>query len=104
MTHHFMRGLATISTIISNITENIWTVLQPVYLGLPIHEKRLQISDRFFELWNLLNCLGAIDGKHFRIKCFPTTGSTYFNYKSYFSIILMACVDADGLFTTYICR
>lgn len=100
MTYHFMRGLTTISTIISNTTENIWTVLQPKYLDSPSQEKWLQISDRFFELWNIPNCVGAIDGKHFRIKCLPNTGSTYFIYKGYFSIVLMACVDADGLFTT----
>lgn len=100
MTYHFMRGLTTISNIVSDTTENIWTVLHPEYLGSPTQEKWIQISNRFYELWNIPNCLGAIDGKHFRIKCLPNTGSTYFNYKSYFSIVLMACVDADGLFTT----
>lgn len=65
----------------------------------PSQEKWLQISDRFFEQWNIPNCVGAIDGKHFRIKCLPNTGSTYFNYKGYFFIVLLACIDADGLFT-----
>lgn len=71
MTHHFMRGLTTISTIISNTTENIWTVLQPKYLDSPSEEKWLQISDRFFGLWNIPNCVNSahIDDKHFRIKC-----------------------------------
>jgi len=79
---------------------NIWTVLNPEYLGTPTQEKWIQISDKFYDLWNYPNCLGAVDGKHFRIKCLSNTGSTYFNYKSYFSIKRMACVDADGLFTT----
>jgi len=100
MTYHFMRGLTTISTIVSNTTENIWTVLHPEYLGSPTQEKWIQISNRFYELWNIPNCLGAIDGKHFRIKYLPNTGSTYFNDKNYFSIVLMASVDADGLLTT----
>lgn len=99
MTYHFMRGLTTISTIVSSTTENIWTVLHPVYLGSPTQEKWIQISNRFYELWNIPNCLDAIDGKYFRIKCLPNTGSTYFNYKNYFSIVFMACVDADVLFT-----
>jgi hypothetical protein len=48
----------------------------------------------------LPNCIGSIDGKHAHIKCFPKTRSLYYNYKGYFSIILLACADADGLFTT----
>lgn len=100
MTYHCMRELTTISNIVSNTTENIWTVLHPEYLGSPTQEKWIQISNRFYELWNIPKCLGAIYGKHFRIKCLPNTGSAYFNYKSYFSIVLMSCVDADGLFTT----
>lgn len=41
-----------------------------------------------------------MDGKHFKIKCPPKTGSAFFNYKHYFSLVLMASVDADGLFLT----
>lgn len=44
--------------------------------------------------------MGAIDGKHFRIEYLPNTGSTYFSDTSYFPFVLMACVYADGLFTT----
>jgi hypothetical protein len=43
-------------------------------------------------------CLGSIDGKHIRIQKLPNTGFTNFNYKSYHSIVLMACSDADGNF------
>jgi hypothetical protein len=48
----------------------------------------------------LLNCINSIDEKDIHIKCFPKTGSLYFNYKGYFSVILLACADADALFTT----
>jgi len=47
---------------------------------------------------NFPHCLGAIDGKHVVLECPANTGSSFFNYKETFSIILLAVVDANYLF------
>ncbi|XP_073420788.1 uncharacterized protein [Dendrobates tinctorius] len=53
-----------------------------------------QIASDFEELWQFLNYCGALDGKHVRITQPPNSGSYFYNYKGYFSIILMALVNA----------
>lgn len=55
----------------------------------------MEIGKEFEQRWNFPNCGGAIDGKHVRIKCPPKSGSYYYNYKHFFSIILMAIVNAN---------
>lgn len=63
---------------------------------MPVSEEEwLKVSRLFFKKWNVPNCCGAIDGKHIRIQCPDNSGSEFFNYKSYFSIVLLAVVDAN---------
>lgn len=57
-----------------------------------------KVATRFSEKWQFHNCLGALDGKHIAIKCPANSGTFYFNYKHFFSIVLLALVDADYKF------
>ncbi|XP_052271499.1 uncharacterized protein LOC127872210 [Dreissena polymorpha] len=54
-----------------------------------------RIADGFMDRWNFPHTLGASDCKHIACKFPPRSGSTYFNYKKYFSVVLLALVDSD---------
>ncbi len=56
------------------------------------------IADGFYRHWNFPHVLGALDGKHIACKCPPGSGSQYFNYKKFYSVVLLALVDADYKF------
>jgi len=57
-----------------------------------------EVASNFWQLWNFPHCLRAVDGKHIKIMSPVNSGSMYFNYKHYFSVVLMALVDAHYKF------
>ncbi|XP_073430082.1 NAD-dependent protein deacetylase sirtuin-3, mitochondrial isoform X1 [Dendrobates tinctorius] len=91
-------GISTLSGIVADTCRALWDVLCPEFLPLPTAEKWLQISEKFWAVCNFPNCLGAVDGKHIRITKPARSGSEYYNYKKYFSTVLMAIADADCRF------
>lgn len=89
----------TVGAIVRETCDAIWEVLQPDEMPLPNQEMWLQKSAEFEQLTNYPNCIGAVDGKHIRLQCPPNSGSECFNYKKYFSIVLLAVSDAKYNFT-----
>jgi hypothetical protein len=59
---------------------------------------RLAASNEFYLKWNFPNCVGSIDGKNIRLKCPSNSGSIYYNYKGYLSIVLQGRADAQYRF------
>ena len=92
----FRVGYNMVGRIVKQVCGAIYEVLGDDYLQCPTNrEDWLAIANGFKVKWNLPHCIGALDGKHFRITKPPGSGSLYHNYKGYFSIVLLAAVDAN---------
>ncbi|KAK4882779.1 hypothetical protein RN001_006098 [Aquatica leii] len=88
-------ALIILSAIIEETLDLIYTSLSNIYLKFPTKNVWLRIADEFREKRYFPNCIGALDGKHIRIKKPKHSGSLYFNYKGYYSVVLIFLVDAN---------
>lgn len=95
----FLMGVSTIGKIVRETCEVLWTILQPKEMVVPTMQDWLDIAEGFYSKTQFPNCVGAVDGKHIRLECPPKSGTLYYNYKHFFSIILMAICDANYCFT-----
>ena len=99
LSHLFRVGLSTSREIVYDTCAAIIRVLGPTYLKVRNTEDAwLEVADNYRKRWNFANCLGAVDGKHIRINAPRKSGSFYYNYKHYHSVVLMAVVSADYKF------
>lgn len=84
----------TISLLVQEVCKAIYAEYQRELLTIPTTaEEWRPIHRKFGKRWNFHHCLGAIDGKHVAIRKPAKSGSLYYNYKGFFSIILLAVVD-----------
>ena len=86
----------TISLVVKLVCQSIIAEYMDEVLVCPTTpEERRAIADKCYGRWNFPHTCGALDGKHVASRCPPQSGLLYFNYKGFYSIILMALVDAD---------
>lgn len=89
-------GISTASKIVEEVCTAIWCLMREDCIPTPTKEKWELIASGFENRANFPNCIGAVDGKH--IRCPLNSGSMYFNYKGYNSIVLMAVADSKYRF------
>ncbi|CAH2011591.1 unnamed protein product [Acanthoscelides obtectus] len=94
----FRISKSAISTIVPQVCKAIWTQLVRKHMPEPSEDSFKNIAQCFWDRWQFPNCIGCIDGKHIRIKKPKQSGSMYYNYKSFFSIGLLAVTDANYKF------
>ena len=91
---------SAIRQIIYETCLTIWDTFRETHMPVPSVNDLKNIANDYFQKWNFPNCVGCIDGKHIRIKCPKNSGSFYYNYKQYFSIVLQGIADANCKFVT----
>lgn len=61
----FRVGESTVRLLIKEVCQVLIKVLQPIYMSQPSEEKWKSCAEGFWKRWNVPNCIGAVDGKHY---------------------------------------
>ncbi|XP_044142903.1 putative nuclease HARBI1 [Bufo gargarizans] len=92
----FLLGTSTISRIVHHTCHVIWQQLRDTVMPQPKADDWFRIAEGFNFAAQFPNCIGAMDGKHIRVKKPPHSGSRFF--KQYFSVVVMAVADSNYRF------
>ncbi|XP_049301832.1 uncharacterized protein LOC125775362 [Bactrocera dorsalis] len=93
-------GKSTVCEILLEFCPEIWRLLQPsCFKMLPLNRENITELVTGFEVIGFPQCLGAIDGCHIEIHPSSDEAVDYYNYKGWYSTVLMALVDAKYRFT-----
>lgn len=96
---HFRVPHNSISVAVREVSTAIFTEFkEDVWKRPTTPDQWKEVAEGFSNRWNFHHCIGAIDGKHIAIRKPKNSGSLFYNYKNFFSIVLMAVVDANYSF------
>ena len=89
----------TISLIVRDVCEAIIEEYADEVVKLPTtSDEWRDVAEKFGLRWNFHHALGAMDGKHISIRNSKNGESLYYNYKGYYSIIMLTLVDGNYKF------
>jgi hypothetical protein len=76
----------------------VWEAMSNRFIPTPNEGKRRSIAQGFNKHANFPNCVGVADGKLIWIEKQRRSGSLYFNYGHYCSVVLLAVADSNFRF------
>ncbi|CAK1590297.1 unnamed protein product [Parnassius mnemosyne] len=94
----FRISKTAIASIVMEVCSAIWNNFNEIHMKFPSIEDFKEIANSFSNKNKFPHCCGNLDGKHIRVVKPQLSGSMYFNYKNYYSIVLLAVSDSDNTF------
>ncbi|VDL82464.1 unnamed protein product [Nippostrongylus brasiliensis] len=91
----FAIGHSTACTIAHEVAHAIVDELHDLAFPIPTPSTWRNAVEQFRTQWDYPAAMGALDGKHIACVCPSRSGSSFFNYKGHYSIVLLALVDAN---------
>lgn len=96
--YRYRIGISTACKVVRRVCCAIWDMMKVECFPQLDEEEWLKIAAGFEKHAHFPHCIGAVDGKHVRIIRPEHSGSMFFNYKTYFSIVILAVADANYCF------
>lgn len=98
--YQFRVHSTTIAKFVPVVCSKIFDTFKERFMHLPNETEEWEnIVYETCRMWQFPNCIGAADGKHVAVIHPSNSGSDFYNYKGFFSIVLLAIVDYDYKFT-----
>ncbi|XP_050309171.1 uncharacterized protein LOC126745385 [Anthonomus grandis grandis] len=88
-------SVPSISRIIPEVCRVIAEVLKDKLKMPQSREEWLITGHQFTNLWNFPTCTGVMDGKHIMIQAPKHSGSEFYNYKSFFSVVVFIVANTN---------
>ena len=98
MAYSFRVAHNTISVLVREVNDAIIQAYGDQVILPNEEESWRQKGNQFGDRWNTPHAIGALDGKHIAIRCPRGSGSRFYNFKGFYSIVLLALVDAEQKF------
>lgn len=97
--YQFRVHSSTIAKFVPFVCTKIYETFKERFMRLPNTAEEWEIIEHETRrMWQFPNCIGAADGKHVSMIHPSNSGSEFYNYKGFFSIVLLAIVDYDYKF------